>query len=224
MLEVDWMYFKSDFMNDMYAEVIDKGFRFPFCPLCSLWYMQLTYEIATRYDLPLIVGGWTMGQMTSWLNSGSVMDETTKDAEFALLTEDLPLFIEMVQKKYAKYDQFPKSMKELRKKYKIVKKAVILSPHWFLKMDPLEYTDLIQRKLSWRSIDFSYPKMSTNCSLSYVGSYLSMEKYGYTHFHVEMSKLIRSGKLSRAEAVKALEANFDKKEMNFLLAGLGVEI
>jgi len=36
-----------------------------------------------------------------------------------------------------------------------------------------------------------------------------MKKYGYTHYHFEMSKLIRLGRLGREEALKALEMDFD---------------
>jgi hypothetical protein len=41
-----------------------------------------------------------------------------------------------------------------------------------------------------------------------------MRYFGYTHYHVEMSKLIREGLLSREEALKNLRINFDQELLN----------
>ncbi|MFH1397723.1 MAG: hypothetical protein ABIH27_04150 [Candidatus Omnitrophota bacterium] len=41
-----------------------------------------------------------------------------------------------------------------------------------------------------------------------------MKYFGYTHYHVEMSKLIREGLLTREEAIKNLEIYFDKELLN----------
>ena len=41
-----------------------------------------------------------------------------------------------------------------------------------------------------------------------------MKYFGYTHYHVEMSKLIREGLLTREEAIKNLEIDFDKELLN----------
>ena len=102
---------------------------------------------------------------------------------------------------------------------------MIISPHWFLPVEPDEYTEIIKKELNWKPLDFSYPADSTNCVLNYLGSYLSMQKYGYTHFHIEMSKLIRSGKLSKEEALVALKMDINNgpgsKTMDKVLNILG---
>ena len=41
-----------------------------------------------------------------------------------------------------------------------------------------------------------------------------MKDYGYTHYHVEMSKLIRQGVLSRDEALRDLEFKLTKEQLN----------
>jgi hypothetical protein len=42
----------------------------------------------------------------------------------------------------------------------------------------------------------------------------SLEYYGYTHYHVEMSKLIRQGLMTRDKALRLLEPNYDKDLLN----------
>jgi len=60
----------------------------------------------------------------------------------------------------------------------------------------------------------SYPAHTTNCYLNFISVHNSMKYFGYTHYHVEMSKLIREGLLSREEAIKNLEINFDQELLN----------
>ncbi len=68
----------------------------------------------------------------------------------------------------------------------------------------------------------SYPKGSTNCMLNYLSVYYSMKYYGYTHYHVEASKLIRNGQLLREEAIKQLEINFDHDILQKVAQKLGI--
>lgn len=192
-LKTDWVYFKSDYMKEMYAEMIRAKAKFPVCLLCSLWYMQRVYKIATQYNLTLIIGGWTTGQLN------------IEEKEMQALVKDIPGFIDLMRKKYTKYRNFPKNMDEVKKNFRISRKAMILSPHWFLPFGSEEYTEIINKELNWKPINLSYPINSSNCAINFIGSYVSIKRLGFTHFHVEMSRLIRCGKLSRDEALKALE-------------------
>ena len=194
-LGVDWFYFHSSYMKEMYAETINDKEDFSVCMLCSLWYMQLVYQAASQYNLKLIIGGWTSGQLN------------VEEKEMRALTQDIPGFIDLMRKKYGKYKIFPRNMKELNKMYKISKKVKILSPHWFLPFTSEEYVETIKAQLNWRPVKLSYPKKSSNCAVNFVNSYALTKSLGFTHFHVEMSKLIRCGKLSRDEALHSLEAN-----------------
>ncbi|HUP56768.1 MAG TPA: hypothetical protein VM598_04895, partial [Bdellovibrionota bacterium] len=67
----------------------------------------------------------------------------------------------------------------------------------------------------------SYPGRSTNCALNFISVFNSLKNYGYTHYHVEMSKLIRQGVLSRDEALRDLELNIQKAELNEIAGKLG---
>jgi 3-dehydroquinate dehydratase len=103
-------------------------------------------------------------------------------------------------------------------------KCLLLSPHWFLPQEADEYTALVQKELGWKYPKLSYPAKSTNCLLNYISVHNSMKHYGYTHYHVEMSKLIREGALSRAEALELLKLDFGRDLLTKIAAPLGCAI
>ena len=67
----------------------------------------------------------------------------------------------------------------------------------------------------------SYPAKTTNCALNFISARWALDHFGYTHYHVEMSKLIREGLLTRAEALEQLRADFDPALLNRIAEPLG---
>jgi hypothetical protein len=51
--------------------------------------------------------------------------------------------------------------------------------------------------------------------------YNSIKNFGYAHYHVEASKLIREGVISRDDALEELKLNFDKELLDQVGAELG---
>jgi len=107
------------------------------------------------------------------------------------------------------YRDFPRTMEEVLKRAQKRFKTMVVSPHWFLPHRPADYVELISRELGWRCPERSYPGGSTNCDLNFLSVDSSMRNFGYTHYHVEASKLIRSGLMTRDEAVAQLHAGFE---------------
>ena len=97
---------------------------------------------------------------------------------------------------------------------KLKPRAMVLSPHWFLDQEVSEYVEMIQREIGWKYPRLSYPGESTNCYLNFIAAHNSLKHYGYTHYHVEMSKLIRQGLMSRDKALQLLEPNWDTDLLN----------
>ena len=135
------------------------------------------------------------------------MGEATK--EFLDTVGDLP-----------KYRDFPRSMEEVLLRARKRFKSVVLSPHWFLPTEPDEYVRMLKEELGWEYPRESYPGKSTNCLLNFVAVHNSMRFYGYTHYHVEMSKLIRQGLMTRDEALELLEIHFDVPFLNSIVKKL----
>jgi 6-phosphogluconate dehydrogenase len=115
-------------------------------------------------------------------------------------------------------------MDDMLKRAKKQHKARVVSPHWFLPFTPDEYVEIIRREVDWEYTASSYPRKSTNCALNFVSVHNSMRDYGYTHYHVEMSKLVRKGVVSREEALKNLQESFDENLLNGILGELDLDV
>ena len=222
-LGVDFMLFRSDFMHDMFAKIINTGSKAVICHLCSIWYMYLTFKMAARFDIPIIIAGWTKGQSLRQPAMTKCACNITAP-EFARMGAATKEFIDQHVRTDPKYKDFPASMEEVLARAQKRHKALVLSPHWFLPYDSQTYVETIERELGWKYPALSYPAKSTNCYLNFISAYNSMKNYGYTHYHVEMSKLIRDGALTRAEALELLKMDFGKDFLNKIAAPLGCKI
>jgi len=221
-LGVDFLFFKSAFMKDMFSKIISSNSKAVICHPCSIWYMDLAFDVAARYEIPIIVAGWTKGQS----NKQEIMSKcgcNVHTAEFKAMAENTRHFLDSELKDMPQYKIFPRSMEEVLSKAKKRFNSIVVSPHWFLPFGPEEYVKVIKEELKWKVPVFSYPSGSTNCSLNFMSVYYSMKHYGYTHYHVEASKLIREGLLLREEALKQLELSFDKKILYDIANQLGVD-
>ena len=222
-LGVEWMYFRSTFMKEMFSTLVKSGSKAVICHLCAMWYRQTTFEIAHNFNVPLIIAGWTKGQTTEQpvlskcaCETGTPEYQSMGEATQDFLDKHLPIL--------PKYQGFPRSMAEVatvgQKKYKIR----VVSPHWFLPQSADEYTAVIQKELGWRYPKQSYPEKSTNCALNFLSVELSMKNFGYTHYHVEMSTMIRLGMMTRDEALALLAKNYDDAQLEDVLHKMGCSL
>ncbi|MFA6357375.1 MAG: 7-cyano-7-deazaguanine synthase [Candidatus Omnitrophota bacterium] len=212
-LGVDFLSFKSDFMQEMFSEIVKTNSKAVLCHPCSIWYMDLAFKMAFRFNIPIIIAGWTKGQSTKQ----PLMSRcgcSIHQPEFYSMAKATNDFLDNYLKNNPKYKNFPRSMEEVLLRAKMRQKCVVLSPHWFLPFNSEEYVGIIKRELKWKLPKLSYPANSTNCYLNFISVHNAMKDYGYTHYHVEMSKLIREGLLTREEALKNLEVNFSKELLN----------
>jgi hypothetical protein len=216
-LNVDFLFFRSSYMNDMFSKILHSDSKAVVCHPCSIWYMDLAFDIAARYDIPLIVAGWTKGQSTNE-NVMSKCGCNVHAIEFKAMAEATIEFLNKELDDMPKYKDFPRSMEEVLKRANKKHKSLVVSPHWFLPFGPEVYVETIKKELNWKVPKVSYPAGSTNCLLNFISVHNSMKHFGYTHYHVEASKLIREGYMTREEAMKQLEINFDKALLNEIAA------
>lgn len=222
-LDVDFLYFRSNYMMEMFESILKSDSKAVVCHPCSIWYMDLAFDTAAKYDIPIIIAGWTKGQSTKQ----GVMSKCGCNVhlpEFKAMGEATIDFLNSRVTKLPRYKDFPLSMDEVLKKANKKHKAIVLSPHWFLPFGPSTYVEVIKKELKWKAPKISYPAGSTNCSLNFLSVYNSLKYFGYTHYHVEMSKLIRENVLTREEALKSLEFNFDKDFLNSIAKKLNFNL
>ncbi len=218
-LGVDFLLFRTDFMKDVFAKILQTGSPAVICHLCSIWYMDLALKTAARYQVPVLIAGWTRGQSVK--HGGAEGRYASGAPEFSRMAGATREFIRAHLRTDPRYRDFPESMEEVLARGEKRHKCLPLSPHWFLPQDADEYTGTIQKELGWKYPKLSYPGKSTNCLLNYLSVSNSMKHYGYTHYHVEMSKLIREGALSRAEALELLRQEFSEELLNDITGRLG---
>ena len=219
-LGVEWLYFRSEYMKEMFAQVIRSGSRAVLCHLCSMWYMQLTYEIAANFGIPVIIAGWTKGQAAEQPVLSKCACEVGTP-EYRAMGEATQSFLDTHLPQMPAYTGFPRTMGDLVARSKKKTKISVISPHWFLNKSTEQYVEEIQRELGWRYPSLSYPKKSTNCLLNFLSVHLSMKYYGYTHYHVEMSKMIRMGLMTRDDALEMLKTDFEDDVLEGVLGRMG---
>ncbi|MBU1863449.1 MAG: 7-cyano-7-deazaguanine synthase [Candidatus Omnitrophica bacterium] len=212
-LGVDFLFLKTRFMHDMFSKILSTDSHAIICHVCSIWYMQLTCDTAAKYKITIIIAGWTKGQQStgSAPQKGAINSNFSEFISMAAATKE---FIHKYARHMPHYRNFPSSVEEVLKKANKKNKCVILSPHWFLPFGADEYVETIKKELNWKCPSLSYPEQSTNCYLNFISVYNSIKYFGYTHYHVEMSKLIREGLITRDEALTKLKINFNVSLLN----------
>jgi len=221
-LGIDLILYKSSYMLPMFRKMIISQTQAVICHICSIWYMDLAFDVAARYDIPLIIAGWTKGQL-SYQNSKQSNDQKNQNIEFNSMAQSTKEFLTKEIYDLPQYKAFPKSMEEVIKRAGKRHRSMVLSPHWFLPYGPIEYVKTIQDELKWTAPRLSYPKGSTNCLLNFLSVYYSMKNFGFTHYHVEASKLIRNGIITREEAIEQLKLDFDKDILKDVASKLGID-
>lgn len=207
-LGVDWFYYKTDYMKNIFQKAIVTKSNAPLCHICAIWYMKFVTDLAVRYRIPLIVAGWTKGQVSQGEQPA---------AEYRSMSKATERFIKEYLYTNKQYRDFPVSIHEALKQANRKFKIQLISPHWFLKWDYEGIKQILEKELKWKVPRLSYPAHSTNCLMNFVSVYLTLKQYGYTHYHIEMSSLIRKGELSREEALKMLEFKYDREFLNSIL-------
>ena len=115
-LDVDYMIFRSTYIHDLVKKILESGSRAVICHLCSIWYMDLTFTMAARFKIPIIIAGWTKGQSTRQ----PVMTKCacSIDApEYRSMGEATVEFLKSL-KNDPKYRDFPQSMEDVLKRAK----------------------------------------------------------------------------------------------------------
>lgn len=218
-LGVDHMLLSSGHMRQMFSEVVEQGARVPICHLCSIWNIGVTFDVAARHGIPLIVAGWTRGQQAR--TGGTTKGDA--GAEHREMSEATEAWLKDYLRSHPDYTGFPGSVSQVVERGTRSVKGGVISPLWFIPVEEEEYVALIREELGWKPATRSYPAGSTNCRLNFLSSYYSVKHFGMTHYHIESSKLIRDGRMSREKALEKLEMNFDRSLLEEIAGELGVK-
>ncbi len=205
-LGIDWLYLKTNEFLPLLKFALTQNKNIYICYLCSLWHMNLAFEVAKEKHIRLLIAGWTLYQS----------DLINLTSAYLPLSEPVYNFLRKYGKRFnLKYY----NSTVLKKKHRQI---LVTSPLWYLNLDESEIKNIIRDKLGWKQTEESYPAYSTNCQLNYLSSYLALKAFGYTHYHIEMSQMIREGKIGRQEAQKRLAFVKDSVEFDKIYDKIGL--
>jgi hypothetical protein len=147
-------------------------------------------EVADRYNIKLLIGGYTKGQ------------------EFAKSEELFWIFNESDDHANSLIEASP----ELRDTLDILNNlALYLYEHYshIGQVNPFQYIDyqesnildFLTKHLNFKVPKKSWPKDSTNCLFNFLSQHLAMKYWGYSQHETELSTLVRKKELSRERAL-----------------------
>jgi len=171
-LDVDLLQIRSTELHPLIGRMLRSGSRAVICHLCSIWYMDLTFKMAARFQIPIIIAGWTKGQSSDQ----SVMSKCACNIyapEYRAMGQATVEFLDSLGDD-PRFRDFPRSMEEVLKRAKKRHRSIVLSPHWFLGHDVETYVQTIREELEWEYPRISYPAQSTNCYLNFLAVHNSL--------------------------------------------------
>jgi amino acid adenylation domain-containing protein/non-ribosomal peptide synthase protein (TIGR01720 family) len=177
------------------------------CFVCGGILYANAVELADRYEIPLIINGYSKGQAQMMANKATALafweemlehfqqDETFL-AEF--LERQKPM---SKQKVYLSREDLAADIKQ---------DTILVIPFYIFKFHKTD-KEMLKKKcreiFDWQPMKASYPGRTTNCEMVWLNTYMDLKRMKYTMYHEEYAGLVRKGEISREQALRDLEFN-----------------
>ncbi|PKM96397.1 MAG: hypothetical protein CVU84_01400 [Firmicutes bacterium HGW-Firmicutes-1] len=177
------------------------------CFVCGGILYANAVEIADRYDIPLIINGYSKGQATMMANKETALE----------FWEEM---IEEFQEDEAFFDEFMERQKPMSKQKvylaredldtPVDKNKILVIPFYIFKFNKTDKVILrkkCEEMFDWRQMKTSYPGRTTNCDMVWLNTYMDLQRMQHTMYHEEYASLVRKGEITRTQALADLEFN-----------------
>lgn len=198
--------YKSSLFGDLNKDISGYQTRISgSCLSCISLINSVAYNLAARYQVPLIFAGFTAGQIPK-----------------AIIKNPQEHYRGSYERRRQSYTD---NIGTVADRYFQIQNSEIehyqVSP--FFASEPKE-SDVISRivELGWKKPE-KLDGCSSNCRLNAVGNAVHLEKFGFHPYEAEMSQLVRSGSLSRGEAIEKLCQKGDVEEIKIIINSLKAE-
>ncbi|MCR2018791.1 hypothetical protein NSB04_03400 [Blautia pseudococcoides] len=179
------------------------------CFVCGNVLYANALALAQRYQVPLIVNGYSKGQVElinnknvglSWM--GELINKITQSGEIDFIDTFLekmkPLQSQIIFQQETDADQAISTSK------------ILVMPLYMFKIyktNKDQLRKICKEVFNWQQPENTYPARTTNCTMNWLNNYFDIKKMGYSNYHEEYSVLIRQGEMTREQALEDLEFN-----------------
>ncbi|MCP3922149.1 MAG: phosphoadenosine phosphosulfate reductase family protein [Desulfobacterales bacterium] len=211
-LDVDLIIYKTQELKNIARYLLLSKKPIYYCRICHALIDLYCREIATKYNIPLILGGFSKGQQymknteLKWIfdiSDKHVKKELSKAPAFKERIEVL------INQGMYFYENFPN--------------VYYCNPLQYVDYDIENNLDFLIKEFNFRKPKMSWPKGSTNCKLNFVSQYIIRENFGYGQHESELSTLVREDVLSREKALEIIETPISKEDIESALSLMDIE-
>ncbi len=208
-LNIDFIAFRTNKLKSVFKELLLTKKPVYYCRICHEMLDVYLREIAQKYNINLLLGGYTKGQgyaRTSELYW--IFEESDKNIIETLIQNPEFEQIANIVSNHAMY---------LYENFDSINQ---INPFEYMDYDEKSIIEFLQKEYYFKLPQKSWPKASTNCLFNYVSQFLAQKNFGYSQHEVELSTLIRNGEMTRDRGMEIIETPITKEILDEVLEKL----
>lgn len=213
-LNVDLMIYQHDY------EFMKKLWRYMFasdnkslktCYVCGNVLFNNSIEMADRFNIKLLINGYSKGQITDYfLKDGDMgRKQIMEMMRFSLRTDD-KAFARKFQDKFTILNKLKICLTKESIEQGILPDQISYIPFYLFKFHRTD-KEVLKREcrkiFDWKPLEYSYPGRTTNCMVNWLNIYHELKQDSYNVYHPEYASLVRTGEMTREQALADLDFN-----------------
>lgn len=208
------------YMNETYAHGLST------CYVCGNILYLNAIELADKFGIRIIINGYSKGQSAMVNDASGGLNLLEQQLEVIRKSKDKE-FLNEFMKKYKCLDKKLNYSSKIDLEDKIPSGKILIIPFYIFPFYKTE-KDVLKKRLmeqfDWKPTNTSYPKRTTNCEMIWLNTYMDYKKMNYSMYHEEYAQLVRSGEMTREQALSDLEFNPPEGIVQRLAAEIEVDI
>jgi hypothetical protein len=196
------------------------------CHVCGNILYFNALEMARRFDIPLVLNGYSKGQAEMLQNRARARELYVRMVDVLLASGD-EAFTDAFNRKWELLDRQVIFRDRRDLEIPAGKDKILVVPFFvfdFYKTDKEALKRECLRRFDWRAPDITYPDRTLNCHMIWLNTWLDLKKNGYSLYHDEYAALVRAGELTRQQALQDLAFNPPEGLIERLAREIGLDI